>query len=703
MNCHSIPWSNIWCDEMEKYETFRQELIADVRTEAIENQQYEQIQFIETISGDLSSYDKCPVAIPCYYSRTGRRNRKMLVHGYNYDDFDNTLSLFISDYTGSEQISTITYTDFSNYVKQAVAFIEDSLEGYVQSISDCSDEGYGLAKDIETNRENIERYAIYVISDRRRSDRFKNMEEANIDRKKLMCRLLDIEFIYDSILENSESENIRINVESISGVSGIPCMDASKDVGYSSYLCVVPGVFLACAYKEYGSKLLESNVRSYLGYTSTTNKGIRQTINNEPHLFFAYNNGVTTTCTDIERNSAGEITEFEDLQIVNGGQTTVSIFNEWKKNPDSVKNVFVPMKLTVASPELAKEIVPNISKYANFQNAVKKSDLDSNDEFQKLMENFSRNTRIPQGEQTTGSTKWYYERTRKQFDQDPVRINNPKEFKRQYDKSRKIDKLAFGRYRCMILMMPDKVAKGKEDCYNKTFKPLVAEKWADNKDYFNSYYFKETVAMVILYKAVYKELPNREWFGQRSSIRDPLTFYSICKLLDMLDKNDMKLDFMKIWNTQSVDDVILRQVASIAKEMVLYIDKIQAQGTLATQWFKREECWRDVQNLKAPLDPNIINFAISKSNYNIDYKKARIVEESVRVNTESNSILTKSPMFWKQLALWYEMNVGTFSMVEQTLVKKLQTRGNLTDLQVKRAKELVENAKSHGFKHNELD
>lgn len=688
---------------MEKYETYRQELIADVKAEAMENGQYELIQFMESVSAELSTYDKCPVAIPCFYSRTGRKNRKLLVHGYNYDDFDNTMSLFISDYSGEPEITTITSTDFKNHVKQAVAFIEDSLDGYVQEISDFTDEGYSLAKDIESNRDNIERYFVYVISDRRRSDRFKNIEEMEIDGKKLLYRILDIEYIYDSFMENTEPDSIRINVESVSGIHGIPCMDASHEKGYSSYLCVVPGRFLACAYKEYGSRLLESNVRSYLGYTSSTNKGIRSTINNEPHLFFAYNNGITTTSTNIIRDDNGDITDFDDLQIVNGGQTTVSIFNEWKKNKDSVTNVYVPMKLTVAAPEIAKEIVPNISKYANFQNAVKKSDLDSNDEFQKQMEHLSRTIRIPQSNQSVSSAKWYYERTRKQFDQDPLKVNNPSDFKRQYDKTRKVDKLAFGRYRCMILMMPDKVARGKEDCYNKTFKPLVAEKWAENKEYFNAYYFKETIAMVILYKAIYKELPNREWFKQRSSIRDPLTFYSICKLLNMLQNNNMKLNFMKIWESQSVDDVIVRQVAAIAKEVATYIDSIQAQGTLATQWFKREDCWNYIKNLRVVMDPLILDHSVSESEYEDNYKKAKIIEQSSRQSTEFNSILTKSPTFWKQFALWYNKNIGPLPMNEQTIVKKLQNKGNVSDTQIKKAKELIDKAQQRGFRHDELN
>ena len=423
---------------MDKLEEFRANLLADVRAEAVENSQYDALQFLETVTTSLNEDGKCPVAVPCYYQRSGRRNRKLLIHGYNYDDFDNTMSIFVSDYTGSTEMSTITQTNFDDMVKFAQAFIEESLDGHVEEISDCSDDGYSIAQDIRVNRDSIERYYIYVISDRRRSEKFNTIKEKSIDGKPLFCRIFDIEYQYDSARENSEPDDIVINVKEISGIDGIPCMDASApDAEYRSYLCVVPGLFLATAYKEYGSRLLESNVRSFLGTRGNINKGIRDTIQNEPELFFAFNNGITTTSTRIDRDSEGRIVDFENLQIVNGGQTTVSIFNEWKKNPESVIRVNVPMKLTVSEPEIARSIVPRISQYANTQNAVKKSDLDSNDEFQKLMERISRNTRIPQSNNAVGSRKWYYERTRNQFQQDPERERNSKEFLRQYDKSRK--------------------------------------------------------------------------------------------------------------------------------------------------------------------------------------------------------------------------------------------------------------------------
>lgn len=688
---------------MEKLKEFRLNLIADVKAEAEENSQYDALQFLETVTTSLNEDGKCPIAVPCYYQRTGRRNRKLLIHGYNYDDFDSTMSIFISDFSGGPNLNTITLTNFDELVKYAQAFIEEAIDGHIEEISDCSDDGYNIAQDIRVNKDEIERYYIYVVSDRKRSDRFNTIKEKTIDGKPLFCRIFDIEYQYDSAKENAEPDNIIIDVKGVSGIKGISCMDASAiGTEYQSYLCVVPGIFLANAYKEYGSRLLESNVRSFLGTKGNINKGIRETILNEPELFFAFNNGITTTSTKIERDSEGRITIFENLQIVNGGQTTVSIYNEWKKNPDSVARVNVPMKLTVSEPDVAKSIVPRISQYANTQNAVKKSDLDSNNEFQKLMERISRNTRIPQSNNAVGSRKWYYERTRNQFQQDPERERNSKEFLRQYDKSRKIDKADFGKYRCMILMLPHRIATSREDCYNKYFKPKVIEKWNKDRDFFNVGYFKETVAAAILYKKVYSEIPKRDWFGNRSSIKAPLTYYSICKLFDMLDSKGYRLNFDMIWEYQSVDDVVIRQIANIAKTFSEYIDRIQANGVLITQWFKREECWNDVKKLTVEMDPEMGRFAIGKSEYENEKKKIELTERKSRDAEDINSIVTMTPAFWKQLSLWYEKNIGPLSAAQLTLVKQAQARSSLNEAQIKKLKVLIESAKQNGFQNKEL-
>lgn len=128
-------------------------------------------------------------------------------------------------------------------------------------------------------------------------------------------------------------------------------------------------------YEKYGSRLLEANIRSFLQFKSGINKGIRKTIKEAPEMFFAYNNGITATADGVEIDEKGNITTLKNLQIVNGGQTTASLYTSRKNDKSDLSKIFVQMKLSVIPENQIHEVVPNISRFANSQNKVSDSDL----------------------------------------------------------------------------------------------------------------------------------------------------------------------------------------------------------------------------------------------------------------------------------------------------------------------------------------
>src|SRR5690606_6851218 len=118
-----------------------------------------------------------------------------------------------------------------------------------------------------------------------------------------------------------------------------------------------PGVQLAAIYERWGARLLEQNVRSFLQARGGVNRGIRNTIENEPEMFLAYNNGIAATAESIEvveDGNAQQVTAIRNLQIVNGGQTTASIHAASRRGVD-LSRVFVQMKLSIVDPERADE------------------------------------------------------------------------------------------------------------------------------------------------------------------------------------------------------------------------------------------------------------------------------------------------------------------------------------------------------------
>ncbi|MUH60476.1 AIPR family protein [Bifidobacterium canis] len=183
-----------------------------------------------------------------------------------------------------------------------------------------------------------------------------------------------------------------------------------------TYLLFLTGDVLAKLYKDYGAKLMEANVRSFLSMRGKVNKGIRKTILDNPDRFVAYNNGLTATASSIELNTQGNIVSIADLQIVNGGQTTASIYYTGNTTPEAeLRKVIVPVKLVVVDSAESKMLIPEISRFTNSQNKVAEADFSANSEYQVKLEQVSRTVLTPV-EAGKRQTRWYYERVRGQYD-----------------------------------------------------------------------------------------------------------------------------------------------------------------------------------------------------------------------------------------------------------------------------------------------
>ena len=102
----------------------------------------------------------------------------------------------------------------------------------------------------------------------------------------------------------------------------------SPEDEYSAFVTVIPGQLLFKMYDEHGPTLLQRNVRSFLQARGKVNKGIRDSLKQQPGRFLAYNNGISLTADSVEVTGTGAavaLTRIRGLQIVNGGQTTASI------------------------------------------------------------------------------------------------------------------------------------------------------------------------------------------------------------------------------------------------------------------------------------------------------------------------------------------------------------------------------------------
>lgn len=168
-----------------------------------------------------------------------------------------------------------------------------------------------------------------------------------------------------------------------------------EDMNFSR-VCIgrLPVTEVASLMRQHGEKLLERNIRRYLGlHGNRVNEGIRGTLNSvNPSNFYFFNNGLTLVCNDFSynglQNSDYQI-QVENLQIVNGGQTCMTIL----KTVDEMQAAGQPLpsqaSVLVRLYKLPKDnvdIVLQITHATNSQNPVDLKDLRSNDEVQQRLE-----------------------------------------------------------------------------------------------------------------------------------------------------------------------------------------------------------------------------------------------------------------------------------------------------------------------------
>jgi hypothetical protein len=362
-------------------------------------------------------------------------------------------------------------------------------------------------------------------------------------------------------------------------------------------------------YGKYGPKLLERNIRVFLQMKSKVNKGIRETIRNEPYMFLAYNNGISTTAEDItiERDSSGipMITRIRDFQIVNGGQTTAAIHYTNFKEKCDISDIFVQAKITILkNQDNMVVIVPKISEYANSQNKISESDFASNEEFHIEIEKRSRTVWAPARKGSQLETHWYYERARGQYQVDKEREPTPKLKSIFADKNptnQRFTKTDLAKYENSWDQLPHIVSLGGQ----KNFRAFIIRQKEGPVQIPDKYYFELLVAKAILFKrtdSIIKKLDFGPYKGNYVT-------YTVALLSKLTGK---RIDLKKIWKDQGISPALESFIGRLASEVRLRITEGPAGSRNISEWCKKKECWDSVQRITIPVPESVKRELISE-------------------------------------------------------------------------------------------
>lgn len=638
---------------------FRESYInEDIKAEAVNSVRYPVDVFIESAADILENdYSLLTEISPCFYEFTkgNRAYKNMRIDAAYLDLTTNTLNLMYADFNDKE-IKNITNEFIASKSNLLVNFFENTLKGFFAN-GEPAEPTVQLATDIIRNVKNIYKLHLFIISTDKLSKAVKTLDLDDYvylgQTFKINLDILDIEGIYRSKLAGFTKEDLVIKCQDF-GIDGIPCIKADiQTEQYESYLAIVPGGFLSDIYKKHSSSLLEANVRSFLKFNGSVNKGIRATILNEKSRFFTYNNGISTTAKSVETVNDPKkgllITSFTDLQIINGGQTTATLAATNIRYNADLSGIFVQMKLTVLK-DSDPELIRNIATYANSQNKVKTADLNSSHPFYVLMENYSRKIYAPLESGQIVQTLWFFERARGQYEQPMMQMTKKQcaDYKLVRPKNKKFTLTDLSKYINASEMMPHYVSWGGEVCAAH-FHNAMVKQWEKNKSVFNELYYKELIAKKILFAYIEKTVSEQEWYQERRAYRPQLVAYTFSKFVQEAKKCGMQINYRQIWEKQSVPDEYYDDIAGIAKLVFNTIyDDSRSTANIET-YCKKEECWVIVGKKEYALSNDTLNWLVTPAEREIEVERARKDQKFDNGLMDEIGIFNKGSAYWESL------------------------------------------------------
>ncbi len=660
-----------------------------------------------------------------YFGKTGRRNRYMQIDGYCFDELEQSMTLFIYDFEDSLQPATLTNTQIDVLYKRLRSFLDEVCHGEINDYCDDSDDVIQLAELIkgrmeadDLNSEQILKIKLYIITNKKLSNQVKKLKQEQFDNRPVELNIWHIERFFE-LEKASDNEPIYIDFKEEFGSEGIPCIkgDIGENLGYEAYIAIIPGKLLADIYIEYGSKVLEGNIRAFLGAgnSKSVNNGIKRTIINEPEKFFTYNNGIATTAAHIEVENIGNqtmITAIEDLQIINGGQTTASLAEAvLKKTNPELSGIYVPMKLTVIEDRDSLEedgvrfydsMVEKIARYANKQNSTTEADFFSNSPYHVLMEQMSKRYLAPPVNGNLNPTGWYYERTKKKYNQEQIKMTKAEKsrFALKYPKKQLIKKEDWAKYIYTIEQKPDVVAKGRNYVI-KSFGPEINEAYKTNKDIFNEYYFKKGVAAAIIFKTVdsyldgLKRIPDA-WY-KVGGYKLNIVPYAIAKIMYSIPQG-LSIDWMRIWKEQSLCKEFMHEIEVVTKMTNDFI--CDSNGVIVTEYCKKHETWEKYKHVPYTLSDEFISTLITEEAAKEVSQGAKKEQKESNEIRESLMISQLGSLYWRNL-LNEGMRHNLLSFKDITLLKvaiDIESTGKLpSTLQTKAILKIREKLEKEGI------
>ncbi|NJI86473.1 MULTISPECIES: AIPR family protein [Shewanella] len=528
----------------------------------------------------------------CHFdARVG--NAKVRLSGYAYTDDMDQLDMFASLYADATDIQRVAVSDVTKVAEHCLRFLSLCAEKKLVSKMDQASEAHALAQIIQEKYRDFNQIRIYVLTDQVLNAKSKQFQSREIQGKTIKLEVMDIERLFRHTSAGRPRDELVVNFEEVSG-GPLPCVWVPGQVSEYDYaMTVIPGEALRFVYDKYGPRVLEANVRSFLSAVGKVNKGIRDTLRTDPERFMAYNNGLVIVADEMHIGKSGDgtpgITWLKGMQIVNGGQTTASLYFTKKKHPEiDLSKVRVPAKLIVLRKQDSSDedkLISDISRYANSQNAVKQSDLSANHPLHVLLDNFSQSTYCPDGE-----GRWFYERAAGSYkvllEREGTTPAKLKRLKASIPPARKITKPDMAKYLYIWAQKPEVVSLGAQKNFLAFMDNLSDFEWESGEEQPTLDDYRKLIAKAILFKVATKLIRP-----QFQAFQGNITIYTLSLLALKLGSC---IDLEVIWKNQDISKQLKDQILIWASEVQKQLHS-SSSGRMISEWAKKNECWQQLR------------------------------------------------------------------------------------------------------------
>ena len=541
----------------------------------------------------------------------GKQNRVIRLDAFAFDELDSSFHAIVADYRNT--LETLSKADLTKLFSSLENFVKASLSideiGYIPDTSDA----IIAATKLNSSWKNLSNIKFYVVSNAALSSRVRDLEPTDLNGIRVDYQVWDLNRITELSESQAGRSDLVVDLVDFNSES-VPALRAlSHSEEFATYLFALSGQTLARIFDQYGSRLLEGNVRSFLSARGKINAGIRETVLQTPQRFLAYNNGITATASSleaIESDSIMKICSIRDLQIVNGGQTTATLWNVLRTGGERaalLSQVEVQVKLIVIPNELDSDLIPRVAQYANSQNKVQDSDLASNSNFNRRLDELSKLIYAPPQAGSQVQTHWYFERARGAYLNERNKIRTgaqQNQFDRQNPKSQVFSKVQLAKYYSAWNLKPQMASRGDQKNFD-SFTKEVASKYAQSEKLIeiDESYFKQIVGQKIIFDTLRGEIPKSDWYETGGYLAN-CTIYGISKFHHEIQRLGMEIDWQLVWRNQSLSAEMLLSLVECAKAAhdVLFSPSRTQQNI--SEWAKTDACWQALinQDTKATFD-----------------------------------------------------------------------------------------------------